>query len=265
MFFKRRSSKGPLLKKFILFVLVAVFFISLYMTANSSLFRVSNIDIEKHEINCAQDSEIRQASLILGQNFLFLNTKKLMENLKNRFICIKKVVVEKEFPNKIRLNISGREAKLILIPLSNKEASPSSSLENIATPSAQDYSDVFFADDEGVVFSKGNTNLNLPKIFLYEGVVNLGKDSLKKISDIVKILDKVKIFEIDIRSAKIIDREILITDTRPMIIFKLNKDTPLQLASLQLILQQAKIDSNTLELIDLRFDKPIVRFAPKKK
>ena len=259
-------------------MLFLVLLAGLYMIINSPLLTIKSINIEKHNINCATDLEIQQTSSLLGRNFLFLNTQEIVENLKNKFICIKKVEVEKEFPNRIKLEILGREAKLIVIPLLNKEAlrapcdtsclkeaSPSSSLENIATPSAQDYSDVFSVDDEGVVFSKGNTNINLAKIFVYEKVVNLGNNLREQITNIVKILDKVKIFGIDIRSAKIISNEILITDTKPVMIFKLNKDIDLQLASLQLILGQAKIDSNTLEFIDLRFDKPIVRFAPKKK
>ena len=50
----------------------------------------------------------------------------------------------------------------------------------------------------------------------------------------------------------------------PKVFFRLDNEIDLQLASLQLILEKAKIDERILEFIDLRFDKPIVRFAPKK-
>ena len=272
MFIRRKSSKLRLLKFFLIFTLILILAVAAYMIINSPLFTIKEIDIEKHDIseaslrvNCATDLEVRQASFTPGQNFLFLDTDKVVENLKNKFICIQNVVVEKEFPNKIKLNISGREAKVLLISLSYKEATTSSNLENIATPSAQDYSDIFFADDEGVIFSRGDSNINLPKIFIYEKAINLGKDIEDLIIKVVKVFDKMIIFGIDTKSAKIISDEILLTDTTPKIIFKLNGEIDIQLASLQLILQQAKIDANTLEFIDLRFDKPVVRFAPKKK
>lgn len=265
MLYRRKSLPTLSFKKILMPLLILVLAVGFYLLINSSLFTIKNVSLEKHNVNCATDLEIKQAYPILGQSFLFLDTKKLAGDLKNKFICIKSVAVDKEFPDKIKLNISGREVKVLLVPLPNKEATTSSNLENIATPSAQDYSDIFLADDEGIVFSKGNPGINLIKVFLFEKSINLG-DGLKEIIiSTIKILDKVKIFGIDIRSGKIISNEILITDTKPLLIFKLNKETDIQLASLQLILQQAKMDSNTLEFIDLRFDKPIVRFAPKKK
>lgn len=256
-------NKTALFKKIIFIVLFFLIPLSFYRFLTSSFFSIKNIDIEKQNINCAQDLEIRRAG-ILGQNFLFLNSKEVAENLMNKFICIKMVVVEKDFPDKIKLKILGREAKLILIPI-HKEASVSSILENIATPSAQDYVNIFLADEEGVIFSKGTLDVNLPKIFIYERVVNLGKDMADLITNVVKVLQEMRIFGVDVPTAKIISDEILVTDTKPLIIFKLNAKVEVQLASLQLILQQAKIDSNTLEFIDLRFDKPVVRIAPKKK
>ncbi|MBI4038755.1 hypothetical protein HY384_02235 [Candidatus Daviesbacteria bacterium] len=49
----------------------------------------------------------------------------------------------------------------------------------------------------------------------------------------------------------------------PRIIFRLSNSLDVQLASLQLILGKAKIDGSRLEFIDLRFDKPVLKFTPK--
>ncbi|KKS13713.1 MAG: hypothetical protein UU67_C0020G0034, partial [Candidatus Daviesbacteria bacterium GW2011_GWB1_41_5] len=48
------------------------------------------------------------------------------------------------------------------------------------------------------------------------------------------------------------------------VILSLQKDIPLQLASLQLITEKAKIDGRLIEVVDTRFNKPVVVYAPKK-
>ena len=83
------------------------------------------------------------------------------------------------------------------------------------------------------------------------------------INNIIKIFDKTKSLGIEIKQAWLREN-ILVTETIPKMIFKLdNVDS--QLASLQLILSEAKIESKELEIIDLRFDKPVIKFAPEKK
>ena len=77
------------------------------------------------------------------------------------------------------------------------------------------------------------------------------------------ILDKVKIYRLSITEASIFE-DVLMNNTAPKIIFKLRNDIDKQIASLQLILEKAKMETSKLEFIDLRFDKPIVRIAPKK-
>lgn len=114
--------------------------------------------------------------------------------------------------------------------------------------------EAFLLDEEGAIFS-GTTSATL-KIFLSEKNINF--------KNILAILNKIKIFGIEVGEVVVAGTNLMINST-PKIVLDLNRDLSLQIASLQLILQQAKIDEEAAEFIDLRFDKPVVRFAPKKK
>ena len=64
----------------------------------------------------------------------------------------------------------------------------------------------------------------------------------------------------------------LIIDTKPRLIFSLDKRLDYQTTSLQLILAQAKMNSDPsspgsalIESVDLRFNKPVVVYSKKKK
>ncbi len=254
-------------KNFFHFALLVFILLSFYFFINSSLFTIKNINFKKESVDCiGSDEDVKKNLEISNQNIFFFNPQNMEENFKKEFYCIKRISFVKKFPDVVEVTIIGRNAKATLIPLLNKEATAAYSLENIATPSAQDYLDIFLVDDEGIVFSKGDGGLTLPTVFIYyRDVLNLGDNLGVYMINSIKILDKIKTLGIDIKSAKFVMDEFLITDTIPKIIFKLTDKIDIQLASLQLILEQAKIDGRNLEFIDLRFDKPIVKFAPKKK
>lgn len=114
--------------------------------------------------------------------------------------------------------------------------------------------EAFLLDEEGAIFS-GTTSATL-KIYSETKNINF--------KNILAILNKVKIFGIEVGEV-VVTQNSLTINSMPKIVLDLSRDLSLQIASLQLILQQAKIDEEAAEFIDLRFDKPVVRFAPKKK
>lgn len=261
---KRKKDKKNYLKKIIIFLLFIFLILGLYIFFNSSLFKIKDIIFKKGAAACIKDDEqIKNNPDLINQNFFLFDSIALEESLKKKFYCIRKVNFTRKFPKGLELIITGRKPHAKLITLVS-DATASSNLENIATPSSKDFSDPFIVDEEGVVFLKGDVGDNLPIIFLLETPVKLGEGVSDFLLNALKILDKIKMFGIDSKYNKVIAEEFLITDTVPKIIFRLTSSIETQLGSLQLILEQAKIDQRMLELIDLRFDKPVVRFAPKK-
>lgn len=252
----------PFLFGFILLVIILVFFV-----LKDKLFIIGQVEVTVNQIGCTGSDQIKNATLLVGQNFFALDEKKITKNLLDKFICVKNVDLIKTLPDKVEIKITGRAPAAILASLKIKPASASSLVANIATPSAEDISDAFVVDKEGVIFGKDAENLNIQRVYLYDLSLSLGK-KLKKdfISGILKILDQAKILSIVIKESWVSDDTFLInSDTSPLkIVFRLDNKIDFQLASLQLILAEAKIDARQLEFIDLRFDKPVVKFAPKK-
>lgn len=234
---------------------VAVVFLGL----NLKLFTIKQIEVQKNNLGCVNEDQLKVSSGLLGKNFFSLDKEKLVESLKEQFICVKNIKISRLFPSGVKIEVSPREPAVILLALKN-EATNSALLDNIATPSADQIKDSFIADNEGVTFSKEISGLDIPKIYFSELEKYLVQNS-------IKILDKIKTLGVKVRQSLIKDVFLVINpfDNEPKIIFRLDKKIDIQIASLQLILTEAKINKEIIEFIDLRFDKPVVRFAPKKK
>ncbi len=259
---KKRKFNYP--HKFFLIFLIIVFVSAGYMVFRSRVFAIKNFDLQKEDANCVEDSYIKEKSGILGRNLLLFNGEKDSKDLKKQFICIKNVNFSKIIPNKIRINIIGRKSAMQLISVNNWEASASSLIENISTPSASLIGDFYIVDDEGVVFSKESTLGDNPKVYFFKKGfligVQLQDESLKKAQIII---NQLRNNGIEVKSMTIYNN-LFIVDSLPRVIFSLDGNVDVQIASLQLILQKAKINGDNLAFIDLRFDKPIVKFVPKK-
>lgn len=242
-------------------VLVTLFFLK------GKLFIVKQVSVTTNKIGCTSSDQIKSASALLGQSFFALDEKKITNILLEKFICVKDVNLITTFPNKVKVKVSGREPAAILVTLKSKSASASSFIEDIATPSAEDMPDAFLIDSQGVIFSKDGGDLSSPMVYMYDLSLSLGKKlNSEFIQNVLKILDKAKTFGVSNKQSWVSDDIFLInSDVPPLkIVFRLDDRTDIQIASLQLILAEAKIYSKQVEFIDLRFDKPIIRFAPKK-
>lgn len=256
------SKKLTLILPFVL-ILLAIFF-----SIKVGFFTIKQIEIDTENLNCVNKNQLIEVSGILGQNFFFLDSVKITDNLKRKFLCIKSVNLKKILPNKIKLQLASRQALARLINLKEKEATTSSLIESAATPSAKNIGDSYLVDEENIVFSKDTGETGLPKIYSYTTKFNFGDNLTNNlVGPALKILSKVKVFNINTQQSWI-EKGIFIIGqqgTGPTIVFSLDKDINIQLASLQLILTETKINGSKLEFIDLRFDKPIVKIAPNKK
>lgn len=257
--FKKRSA-------LIIFLLIIFFILTLFLFFSSNFFTIKRIEIKSEKIDCANEGQLKDAISLSGQNFFLVNTQNVIKNLLARFTCVGNINLSRSFPDKIKLEFIGREPVATLINLQKSEASVSALVTNIATPSAEQIQQSYSVDSEGVIFAKLEGELNIPKIYVFD--LDIKENNLRNelIASGLKILDRVRTFGLEVQDTWIKDDIFLINsiDGEPKVIFRLNSTIDVQIASLQLILQKAKIDENRLEFIDLRFDKPVVKFAPKK-
>lgn len=253
-------------KKIILLFFVVFSFFAVSLILNSNLFVIKQIVVNMKQLGCTDNDQIKNTSGFLGQNFFFLNNDKAINKIKEKFICVKDINVSRLFPSSVKMEVIFRDPAAILISLKNKEATSSLLLNNIATPSADQIKDLYVSDSEGITFSKDINGLNIPKVYLYDLNISMGKMENDLVQNSLKILDKIKTLGIKTKDSLIKDVFLIINPFigEPKIIFSLNGKNDIQIASLQLILIEAKINEETLGFIDLRFDKPVVQFAPKK-
>ncbi len=270
--------------KFILLSLALVIILVTAILVRFNVFAISSIEISLENVGCADLEQIKNSSKLIRQNFLLLNSLKIENNLKNNFLCIRQVQVSRIFPNKVRLSVLGRQPALILTILADEasgsantlekfsevqasasgEASSSAGMELFMDPNNPSNKD-FVVDTEGVVYSNNIEQIYAPRVYAKGENLALGEKIEKNlINDTLKILEKIKSLSLDIMEVEIYSKDSLLINSMPKIIFLLNDKVDKQIASLQLIYNKAKIDGKTLEFIDLRFDKPVVKFAPKK-
>lgn len=270
MWKRRKSSKiSGILIKISLVIFLLLVFILIFASIRLGFFSVKEVEVEAKELGCVDENQLKDSSTVLGQNFFLINSSKIEANLKKKFLCIKSVVISKSLPDKLKLQVSTRQPLAAIITLKDKQASLSSLIDNIATPEAEKIQESYLVDEEGVVFSKDTGGLDIPRIYLDDTKIDFGKE-LDFIRSSLKILDKVKTFGIKPMQSWISDGFFIINppaqpQAGPKIIFRLSDKIDIQLASLQLILAEAKINHRTIEFIDLRFDKPVVKFAPEVK
>lgn len=259
----KKKRKFFQLKNLLLAGGVGLFISVLFIFFRSNLFTIKSVNVNFDKINCTDSETLKNFTNILGQNFFLVNSSKIKKDIMNKFYCVKDVALSREFPYKVNLSITGREALIKLLKLeSSNEATISAYLENLATPSAKEDSIGFLVDSEGVIFSTDSARLDIPIVYFENLNLSLGNklDNLGEM--IIRIIEKVKSFGLALKASENKDNMLIIFST-PKIIFRLD-EIETQIASLQLILNKAKIDNVSLEFIDLRFDKPIVKFAPKK-
>lgn len=262
----RRKRKTRILKPVIgATVILIVLILFIYFINRLNILVVKKIEIKGSQNTCASADQIRDSSSLYGKNFFLLNEENITKDLKKKFICIKGIIFSRYFPDKIKLEIASREPVAELLSLREKPASASSLIESVATPEASLAGDIFIVDNEGVVFSKSQDDLNVPKIFVFDQKLLLGQKLDNITGGALKILEKIKTFGVVVKKSWVSENFFIINpDTKdPKVVFDLSRPIEVQLASLQLILTEAKINLRELEFIDLRFDKPIVRYASK--
>lgn len=252
-------------------ILLAVVVGILVIFGRSGFLGVNKVDTQVNNARCTSVEEIKSASGLLSSNILFINEGVISNKLSERYPCIKFIKLEKKFPKTVLVIVEGRESfvrlspyrEVALLDLNNPESTPSSqsALLDWSLPSLAPQQ--FLIDKNGVVFAVSQ-NENLPLLFIPEESLKVGqKLGGELFNNIAIIFQGLNGLGIVVTETKITGEDLLILSPQK-ITFSLQKEAKRQIISLQLILQKAKIDGRMMDVIDLRFDKAVVRYLPKK-
>lgn len=260
--------------KIFLILLLLIIAIALLIVLNTSTLIVKNV-VVKESVSCVEADRISKDASFTNQNIVFIQESQIAKKFKEKYLCIEEVRTKKEYPNTLNLYLKEREKALKIglikgspyIKLPDiKDSTPSSE----STPLVIDHSvneasisGVYIADKNGFVFDVASVENDLPMIYLVGFETGLGRPVEKKIVNLsLQLINRLKELSIDYRTIKIMGDTVLV-DGDIKLTFSLNKDLNRQLASLQLILQKAKMNSKSMDKIDLRFDKPVVIYSKK--
>jgi len=267
------------MKRKYIFAICLAFFLLLFLILKSNLLTIQKINIQPFNISCVNDKLLENDLDFKGQNIFLFDQKKAKQKILNKYYCIKDVFFKLSPSQQIEVNVIGRQAFSRLAVIKNipfekelQEASPSSVSALIDKSMPQVPNGLTLVTDEtGFVFDETEDTL-LPVIFLIDQNIAKGRQLDKDLfENIVLIFNKFKEFGLvdpqnlsgGILLTKIMENNIIIKANIEVVLSS-EKNILKQLASLQLILQKAKIDGKEMKSIDLRFDKPVVNFQLKK-
>lgn len=237
------------------------------------VFNISSVEIRSEEIDCVDVTSLKKEIDLTGKNILLVKDENIA-NITQKYHCVKSFTTKKHYPQKVTIFLNKRSplARVLKLPndssfnLASLTSSPSSqtALINWTFPKVLEKS-YLVVDDTGYIFTKTEAT-DSAIIFTPEGDLKLGLQlNFDKFSKIAVIIDKLNELRFDTAyinpAIKIADGYCLVKLNGFSLAFSLQKDIFGQLASLQLILQKAKIDGNKIETIDLRFERPVVIYG----
>lgn len=206
--------------------------------ATSTVFLFQSTKLKNVQLNdqsCMKQESVNE--ILIDKRFFAVDEQKVKTELKNKFICIEDVQIEKKFPATILVKIEVKE------PVVKIEGTSS------------------YATVDGNIISG---NFEKPVLFLSSGtksqpITKLTDPTVLYSLQLASLIAKTDFTPTTIRITS--DKEIVVYDHQGTIaIFTTQKTPQIQVDSLQQVLAIAKIGSSKIAKIDLRFDKPFVLY-----
>ncbi|MBI5127713.1 FtsQ-type POTRA domain-containing protein [Candidatus Roizmanbacteria bacterium] len=238
-------SASSSLKRYLNKIIRWLFFVLLCATAFSGLYflndsiKIKKIELINSRSNVLGLEEMKKTSLI------FLNEKETADFLTKKNPLISKVTIEKKYPSTLVLKLTYDKGTAVLT-VSNG---------------------YFYLSEQGKILSKSRKMIDsVPKINFYQKLnfqsynagdiisfkdIQNGLYFIKSLSGLNLKVDNLDINGVDVLLFKLNDKKI---------IFSSAKDKELQIYQLEQIIRQFKIEGKSFKEIDLRYDKPVVRF-----
>lgn len=228
-----RVHKNSIVRRYKLIGIFCLSVIALYGLCSISVrvFRIQEIEIRAEGIDLAVDTSK------FNDNLLLLSTQALRAHLLEEYPLFADISIRKKFPHTLMITATRRNPFAVLFTASQRMT----------------------VDSSGIVLGNEEAMSSLPKLFFDIGIVYPGQKitdrdvlaSLKLISASEGVLDHADFSVRDRLSiqAKLPNREIL---------FPRDGDMNAKAATLQTILSGFRIKGTLPNIIDLRYDKPIV-------
>lgn len=239
---KRLASRQVKHLAWLLLLLVLIVF--LVAVLRSQLLKVNRLECRIDYQDCPAEIWGKIFSQVAGKSALSFSSEILAQEIRQNYSYIEEVEVDFSFPDKVIVAMKQRQP-LALISLNDK---------------------FWLVDCQGIVLGESGPKTGLPEVYLTDSVsteirsgVNLNDYSLSGVLAILSGINRLGL-DFDYAQVSIADLELVFYAGKQKIIFSLDKEADIQVGSLQLILTRAKIEDKVPELIDLRFEKPVLNY-----
>lgn len=240
---KTKKTIVKLVKLIFLIIGSILIVFSLFQLLRGNFFKINQVVCFENQHSCQADLWFKVNGLVLGKNVIFLSPAKTEQLIKDGFPGINQVEIKKKFPDKLIVHLTKRK------PIAVVEAN----------------SDYYQVDYQGIILDKPDQPTNLPLIASGEFSVTADNYQLESplILSGLDFLYQLLAKNIEARRVEITNSQELTVflKTGPQVLISLDKDLKKQVDSLQLILERAKIEGKQIEVIDLRFDKPVITYG----
>jgi cell division septal protein FtsQ len=247
---KRRKYLSLFLKVIVVVITLGLVVASSFFIFKGDFFKIKKVSCLIDEAACPGEIWTKLLSLSIGQNILFFPQRPLEDEIKASFPQIGEMVVAKILPETLAFSLELRKAT----------AAFTQKVES-STESATPATDFFIADEEGMVFQKITSSLDLPRVFLtnLEGI-SVGQQIIsKELTQTLALIVLLSKLDLKPEMIEVSEKGILVWLKDELeVSFSSQKEATAQVGSLQLILSRTKIEGKRLKRVDLRFDKPVI-------
>ncbi len=229
--------KTLLLLLLVLLILLSTLSLKTGVFRFPTLLTVQAVDCKTQYGLCTVEEE-RQVSNLIGEDFFALDNNLFGTKLIESDFRIRRVLIEKIFPNRLTVILEKRKAVLGLM----------------------NETGVFLVDQEGVIVSFAKTS-SLPMLQIGNSAnFVVGEHVSKEIMPALKIIYLVNKLQ-GVNTAYFENGEVRIQlPDEITAYFSSEGDIEARVGALQLILTRRKIDGKSPKTIDLRYSKPVLRY-----
>lgn len=227
-------------EKLILFLIFPILAVTIYFILKGNFFRIKKISCQINQSYCSPGIEENFYSL-LDKNIFLIDLSEKTEKLKDAHPDWQTLKLSKKMPHEIAVEIL--------------------TLQPVAALGKEGEKKFYLIDQLGNLVDRKEVNPGFPLIIIEDlPQVELGQplsvSFLSQSLELVKLLTELRL---DFKNLKIQKEIIIAVFAGFQAFFSPERDLQKQVASLQLIINEGRIDKSHLQEIDLRFEKPVIK------
>jgi hypothetical protein len=226
--------------KIVLLAIFLLLFATIYFVFKGNFFRIKKIDCQINKTPCSPSLE-ENFNFFLEKNIFVANPNKEAAKLKENHPDWQTLQITKKIPQRIQIEII--------------------TLQPIAALSKESQDQFYLINQLNNLVSIKEDNPGFPQIIIQD-LPQVDPGQKLQVSNLDQALELIEIFNsvrLNFEHLIIKNETLVVQLNNYKAIFSANDNLKTQVTSLQLIINEGRIDDSQSVIIDLRFEKPVVK------